>query len=1030
MTDNSSQNKNTTDSQRRMQAELEHEYQFDAGNLIAGRYRVNEPIGFGGFAEVYRCQDTQLKREVAIKVLTNENATLEDEALTAAQLNHPNIVQVYDIASLKEDDTPIIVLEYIKGETLEKQINQAKYRRLTLDSDTLTMIEQVGNALDYAHQQGVIHRDIKPSNILIDTNQTPYLTDFGLAHIEFNNVGQSMLSADVRKNFSGTIPYMSPEQLLEKTEGDRLTDIYAFGVMIYEMLTGRLPYHGRDAGLILDIANEEALPLPPSEANAELPANLNDVLLKAFQYKPEERYESAEKFIVALKGVADEFSQANSRYQEAIQFVEQQDWHKAKEILDQLPLKFKEVPLYREQADHQVSLLNLLTRAKNKIEEKDFVTALATLESLNQVDPEFDVEKLRDMALKGISDEDKRTLQQQYDEAVAYFNDEEYQAALDKLDVIKQKDSNYADPKQIRQKAQNHVDHQNTLRQLYNKGVEYSQQEEWDAALSTFEELSAKDSGYEDVSTRLVSLKHFSELAGLLSKAKALEKAKEFADAIDQIDQIKNKNPNYQESELADYRQKLVDQLYERCQKQLASKNYADCLTSIAQLNDRAKGYAGSSKLEAQAKQGLADEQKLAYLRQQYETAEAHVVAREYEPALEIWQQIETQKEGLPFGDERNLRHNIKEGLYSEATTAVSNEQPAVALALWQTLYDFDPSYEDRNKVVEKAKGLIERQELRRKARWVGSVVGALILLILFGWFFSDGFFNGGNGPSEASITQTAIALIPDDISTQTPEATNTSIPASTTVQIKPSATIKPTSTKVAVSATSTKAPASSPTATRTQTATPIVTKTSTSTPTHTKTPTRTPTPATETARVAQPITLFAGPGENYEQFRFIDSGETVEVIGRSANNSWLHIEFENRKGWVATNRMTYNGRVSDLPISTVQATPVSSTPIVGVTPIPGSTEITGLTFDFWDLPGNSSCNSGSWEQELFMAGQGNSGIYTYFIDGVQVGGPTSDSMVYKYQGSGGGNVGVVGRVVASSGQSRDFTLIFPAPCG
>ncbi len=126
MIDNNSQNKNPTDSQRRMQAELEHEYRFEIGDLIAERYRVNAPIGFGGFAEVYRCQDTQLKREVAIKVLTNENATLEDEALTAAQLNHPNIVQVYDIASIQKEGTPIIVLEYIEGETLEKKINLAK----------------------------------------------------------------------------------------------------------------------------------------------------------------------------------------------------------------------------------------------------------------------------------------------------------------------------------------------------------------------------------------------------------------------------------------------------------------------------------------------------------------------------------------------------------------------------------------------------------------------------------------------------------------------------------------------------------------------------------------------------------------------------------------------------------------------------------------------------------------------------------------------------------------------------------------
>jgi serine/threonine protein kinase len=163
-------------------SQTEHPYRFQAEEQIASRYRVLAPLGFGGFSEIYHCQDLRLHRDVAVKVLYDKGPGLE-EARAAARLAHPHIVQVYDMLTLK-DETPFIVFEHVEGETLEATLDQGQYRRLPLDASILQIVDQIAAAIDYAHGRGVIHRDVKPSNILLNHQGNAYVTDFGLAGVK------------------------------------------------------------------------------------------------------------------------------------------------------------------------------------------------------------------------------------------------------------------------------------------------------------------------------------------------------------------------------------------------------------------------------------------------------------------------------------------------------------------------------------------------------------------------------------------------------------------------------------------------------------------------------------------------------------------------------------------------------------------------------------------------------------------------------------------------------------------------------
>ncbi|MDF1513174.1 MAG: protein kinase [Anaerolineae bacterium] len=265
-------------------------------NRILGKYKILEHIGHGGMSEVYKGQQLQLHRPVAIKVLhpflaDDEGfvARFQREARIIATLRHPNIVQVFDFDYNAELDIYYMVMEYIGGPTLKMRMEQTS---LTLEFCTRTGAA-IADALDYAHERGMIHRDIKPANIMFLDDNQPVLTDFGIARM-LTLSGLTASGAMV-----GTPAYMAPEVGLGKS-GTASSDIYALGVVLYHAITGSLPFNSESPmGIVMQHINEP--PPQPSLLLPTLPSALEDVILKALEKDPLARFSRASEMGAALR---------------------------------------------------------------------------------------------------------------------------------------------------------------------------------------------------------------------------------------------------------------------------------------------------------------------------------------------------------------------------------------------------------------------------------------------------------------------------------------------------------------------------------------------------------------------------------------------------------------------------------------------------------------------------------------------------------------------------------------------------------
>ncbi len=260
------------------------------GQKLGNRYEIQELIGEGATATVYKGVDTRLERTVAIKVLlpyvdTTTRKRFQREALAAARLNHPNIMAIYDVG---EGEHPYLIIEYVEGQPLYNLIPSPAFRVAEVG-------RQICLALDYAHSRELIHRDIKPANVHITPGGQVKIMDFGLAITG----ATKRLTATGR--IIGTPAYLSPEQ----AQGLRLTyhtDIYSTGVVLYELATGALPFDSDDIGLLL-LQQVKKAPQPLRELVPEIPEELERVILKALAKKPEARFESAAVMAEALTSV-------------------------------------------------------------------------------------------------------------------------------------------------------------------------------------------------------------------------------------------------------------------------------------------------------------------------------------------------------------------------------------------------------------------------------------------------------------------------------------------------------------------------------------------------------------------------------------------------------------------------------------------------------------------------------------------------------------------------------------------------------
>jgi eukaryotic-like serine/threonine-protein kinase len=263
-----------------------------------GDYEVIVPLGTGGLGQVYRVRHTISDRNEAMKVLLPaEGQSLGDarflrEIRVLASLDHPHIAKLH--TAFRHEGQLVMIMEFVEGVTLRSKL---KHSRLTI-GQSLDYLRQALEGLSYAHSHGVVHRDVKPSNIMITAGDRIKLLDFGLAlsgaNPELTRTGMIM----------GSLHYMSPEQV-EGARVDLRSDLYSAGITLYQLLTGRPPIDGASEFAIA-MAHLRDIPKPPHELNPLLPAGLSEVVLRALQKRPEQRFASAAEFRQALDGFGDE----------------------------------------------------------------------------------------------------------------------------------------------------------------------------------------------------------------------------------------------------------------------------------------------------------------------------------------------------------------------------------------------------------------------------------------------------------------------------------------------------------------------------------------------------------------------------------------------------------------------------------------------------------------------------------------------------------------------------------------------------
>jgi len=261
------------------------------GSVVDGRYRVLHKLGAGGMADVWLAEDQHLQRQVALKVLHRHFAQdrefvarFQREAEAAAALQHPNIVSVYDRGEV--DGTSYIAMQYVQGPTLKELIDRG-----LSPEQAVMLIRQVLEAARAAHRHGIVHRDLKPQNVIISDEGVALVTDFGIARAGVSEITQT-------GSVMGTPHYLSPEQA-QGYEVSSVSDLYSIGVLLYEALTGRVPFEGESA-VAVAMKQVSQTPQRPSSINPQVSPALDAVVMRALEKEPGQRFQSADAFIAAL----------------------------------------------------------------------------------------------------------------------------------------------------------------------------------------------------------------------------------------------------------------------------------------------------------------------------------------------------------------------------------------------------------------------------------------------------------------------------------------------------------------------------------------------------------------------------------------------------------------------------------------------------------------------------------------------------------------------------------------------------------
>ena len=381
-----------------------------------GKYEIIDVLGRGGMGVVYRGIDKQIGREVAIKTLTqgfmgdaNMLARFYEEGRRTGRLKHPNIVTVYDLGD--DNGTPYIVMECVEGEPLDKLLRSGSQIPL---ADRLGILEEVCSALGYAHRNNVIHRDVKPANIFVQPDGSAKLLDFGIARLEKREQDMSLTRTG---HLIGTVPYMAPERLKNEPVDGR-SDIFAAGVVLFQVVAGQLPFTGADNVLMQKILTEPHPRL--SSIRQDLPPSLEPIIDRALAKLPDDRYPTAEEMAADLSTVIAELRQEQilELLPEARRLMEAQEFTRARSVLLQVvkidskhaeaKTMLAEIQRHMTQRQREERIQQICQQAEDAISHNRYDQSLSVLESgleLDASNPEL--VKLREKARREKDKQDK-----------------------------------------------------------------------------------------------------------------------------------------------------------------------------------------------------------------------------------------------------------------------------------------------------------------------------------------------------------------------------------------------------------------------------------------------------------------------------------------------------------------------------------------------------------------------------------------------------------------------------------------------
>jgi serine/threonine protein kinase len=551
-----------------------------------GTYKINQELGRGGFATVYRALQAALNRDVAIKVLhpefiRDERALrrFKREAVAVARLTHSNIVAVYDYG--EQDGHAYLVMEYVSGSTLKSRLGGKPLPQ----ADTLAVVRAVGSALDYAHSKGLVHRDVKPGNILYTEDNRIVLSDFGIVRLADDD-------SSLTRGVIGTPQYMSPEQALGH-EVDGRSDLYSLGIVLFEMLAGRVPYKGESA--VATLSMHATLPVPSTRTyNERVPDVVDRVVQRALAKSPDERYQTGAELTTALANAINNLERIagstilapslihepttpqgsidvqphdlEEMYRQLLDLTRARDWRAVVTLAAQILAKdpnFRDVSAIlasasnelrfgRSDSSVEMQVKGLVSQADSAVASGRFMEAVAILQQALRMDPDDGIARVRlDETKARIAEQESarrlnRRLENLYSLAQSKIRAGDYRWAHHILTEILESDPHYRDAEALMETVAERLDLRPKvltpaaqMAALKEQAEQAMAQERWQEAVGLYEQLLKLEPSLTGVSDRLDYARHQARIVSLNAEVARLAAEGRFEDAIQKLEEIK-----------------------------------------------------------------------------------------------------------------------------------------------------------------------------------------------------------------------------------------------------------------------------------------------------------------------------------------------------------------------------------------------------------------------------------------------------------------------------------------------------------